>query len=215
MSKQIDFISTEVLNENFNSFYGIESNDGISKPSRELITFASQMDMSDLTGFVEHFAKFETSDIIDYLVFNHHYYLTKKLPELQQSIMHIFANEEVSDLLRTLALFFGKYQKDLISHIKMEENVFFPMVKSLLRDSKESLSKTEKWTAFVEFIGNHDPIEDELQKVNLIIKEAVKDMKVPFDYSVFMNQIDLFEFDLKRHAIIEDEVLLPRVESMI
>lgn len=213
MTERFDITTFEAVNQNFNSFYSSDLE--LQKPSKELTIIASQIDMLDVAGVQEKFAQFATEDIIDYLIFNHHYYMTKKLPELQQSIVHVFGQEDVSNLLRTLALFFGKYQKDLISHIKMEENVFFPMVKSLLTNSKEQLSKTEKWTAFVEFIGNHDPIEDELQKVNLIIKEAVKDLKVPFSYSVFMNQIDLFELDLKRHGIIEDEVLLPRVEALM
>lgn len=213
MTERLDITTYEAVNQNFNSFYNSDLE--LNKPSRELTEIASQLDMNDLSGTVEKFEKFTTEDIIDYLVFNHHYYMTKKLPELQQSIEHVFGQEDVSNLLRTLALFFGKYQKSLISHIKMEENVFFPMVKSLLNTSKEQLSKTKKWTSFVEFMGNHDPIEDELKKVNLIIKEAVQGLKVPFAYSVFMNQIDLFEFDLRRHAIIEDEVLLPRVEALL
>ncbi|AWV97514.1 hemerythrin [Arcticibacterium luteifluviistationis] len=213
MIKRLDISTYEAINENFNNFYN--SNLELDKPSRKLTEVASQLDMNDLSGTVEKFKGFSTEEIIDYLVFNHHYYLTKKLPELQQSILHVFGHEDVSNLLKTLAMFFGKYQKSLISHIKMEENVFFPMAKDLASSSKEQMSKTKKWTSFIEFLGNHDPIEDELKKVNLIIKEAVKDIKVPFAYSVFMNQIDLFELDLKRHAIIEDEVLLPRVEAML
>ncbi|WP_341225428.1 hemerythrin domain-containing protein [uncultured Arcticibacterium sp.] len=213
MTERLDISTYDAINENFSNFYN--SNLELSKPSRELTEVASQLDMNDFSAAVEKFKQFKTEDIIDYLVFNHHYYMTKKLPELQQSILHVFGHEDVSNLLKTLALFFGKYQKSLINHIKMEENVFFPMVKNLLSTSKEQMSKTEKWTAFVEFMGNHDPIEDELKKVNLIIKEAVKDTKVPFAYSVFMNQIDLFEFDLRRHALIEDEILLPRVEGML
>lgn len=216
MEKTIDTSATyDAINANYTAFYSSTGNPDLKKPSRELTELASQLNVNNPEVALKQFENFATSDIIDYLEFNHHYYLTKKLPEIQQSIMHVFGSEEVSSLLQTLALFFGKYQKDLIVHIKMEENVFFPMVKNLVSNSKKSLSGTEQWVSFLEFMGNHDPIEEELQKVNLIIKEATKGMDLPFAYNVFMNQIELFEFDLRRHAIIEDEVLLPRVEAMM
>lgn len=169
--------------------------------------------MTDEERAIE-FERFSLSELVDYLQANHDYYLNKKLPEIEQSISHVFGgSEEMPQLLKRLALFFDYYKNELIKHIKMEEEVFFPMVKQLEKGLK--LEESEKWTAFMEFLGNHDSVEDELQKVNLLIKETLKNISVPFAYRVFMNQIDLFEQDLRKHAIIEDEVLLPRVEKLI
>lgn len=160
------------------------------------------------------FEKFSLCDLVDYLKSNHDYYLNKKLPEIEQSISHVFGGkEEMPKLLKRLALFFDYYKNELVKHIKMEEEVFFPMVEQL--ENGNNLQDSEKWTPFMEFLGNHDSVEDELKKVNLLIKETLKNVSVPFAYRVFMNQVDLFEQDLRKHAIIEDEVLLPRVESLI
>lgn len=205
----------EVVSSNFEAFYNTSNDEKLSKPSRALTLIASQISIDDISKAKKQFAEIRTLEIVDYLSFNHHYYLTKKLPEIQQSIMHVFKNEEVSDLLRTLAMFFAQYQKDLIAHIKMEEKVFFPLVRKLFGQNDFKKDKTEEWTAIMEFVGNHDPIEERLQLVGSLIRDAVSDQKIPFAYGVFMNQIELFELDLKRHAIIEDEILLPRVKEIL
>lgn len=193
----------------------------ISRSKTEVVSKAEHL--KELTQAVDtmtseekarEFESFSLCDLVDYLKSNHDYYLNKKLPEIEQSILHVFGGqEEMPKLLKRLALFFDYYKNELVKHIKMEEEVFFPMVKKL--EKGKSQKESEKWTAFMEFLGNHDSVEDELKKVNLLIKETLKNVSVPFAYRVFMNQVDHFEQDLRKHAIIEDEVLLPRVEKLI
>lgn len=161
--------------------------------------------------------KFSITEIIDYLQATHRYYLTKKLPEIEQSLIHIFSKYGQShELLSHLALFFNEYKNHLIEHIKMEEKAFFPYIKKLMRAAEGKLSSEEieelKTIAATEaFNDNHDPVEDELKEVNEIINKYSKNENPPLPYRIFLNQVQIFELELRKHAIIEDHVLLPLV----
>jgi regulator of cell morphogenesis and NO signaling len=38
--------------------------------------------------------------------------------------------------------------------------------------------------------------------------------ETPLPYRVFLNQVELFEMELRKHAIIEDHVLVPMAREM-
>jgi regulator of cell morphogenesis and NO signaling len=64
------------------------------------------------------------------------------------------------------------------------------------------------------FISSHSPIEDELKEVSQIIKQHSENEVIPLPYKIFLNQVELFELELRKHAIIEDHVLVPMVVEL-
>lgn len=165
----------------------------------------------------EKMQKFSIDDILNYLQITHKYYLSKKLPEIEQSLLHIFSKYGQShQLLASLAIFFNNYKNKLIDHIRMEEKQLFPYIKRMIVASKvkaicaESLEIDPEFS-IEKFIASHSPIEDELQEVSKIIKQYSGDKSLPLPYKVFLNQVELFELELRKHAIIEDHVLVPMV----
>ncbi len=159
--------------------------------------------------------KFSISEILGYLQASHKYYLTKKLPEIEQSLLHIFSKYgQTHQLLAALAMFFNSYKTKLVAHIKTEEKEFFPYIKKLMKAEKGELDSNAKAGLFSEssvedFNDTHDPIEDELKEVSKIIQEFSGKDEMPLPYRIFLNQVELFELELRKHAIIEDHVLVP------
>lgn len=165
----------------------------------------------------EKMQEFSIDDILNYLQITHKYYLSKKLPEIEQSLLHIFSKYGQShQLLASLAIFFNNYKNKLIDHIHMEEKQLFPYIRKMTVASKikaicaESLEIDPEFS-IEKFIASHSPIEDELQEVSRIIKQYSDDKSLPLPYKVFLNQVELFELELRKHAIIEDHVLVPMV----
>lgn len=165
----------------------------------------------------EKMQKFSVEDILDYLQATHQYYLSKKLPEIEQSLLHIFSKYGQShQLLASLAIFFNNYKNKLIDHIRMEEKQLFPYIRRMIVASKikpvcaESLEIDLEFS-IEKFISSHSPIEDELKEVSQIIKQYSENKTTPLPYKVFLNQVELFELELRKHAIIEDHVLVPMV----
>jgi regulator of cell morphogenesis and NO signaling len=183
----------------------------------ELIELILDLYYDDVDFPFEKMQKFSVDEILDYLQTTHQYYLSKKLPEIEQSLLHIFSKYGQShQLLASLAIFFNIYKNKLIDHIRMEEKQLFPYIRRMIVASKVNPVCAESIEIDLEFsiekfISNHSPIEDELKEVSEIIKFYSDNKTTPLPYKVFLTQVELFELELRKHAIIEDHVLVPMV----
>ena len=215
-----DFIDTEktylLVVERFNSD-SLPQNNVVNKAidmNPELIELILDLYNNEEDFPFEKMKKFSIEEILTYLQATHHYYLSKKLPEIEQSLVHIFSKYGQShQLLATLAYFFNDYKTHLVEHIRMEEKELFPYIQKLIAASKQpadALKPTEKPNFSIQqFIDSHSPIEDELQEVSQLIRRYSGDESIPLPYKIFLNQVELFELELRKHAIIEDYVLVP------
>ncbi|MCP9756099.1 hemerythrin [Lacihabitans sp. CCS-44] len=164
--------------------------------------------------------KFSIEQVLSYLQASHKFYLSKKLPEIEQTMMHIFNKYgHTHQILASLTSFFNDYKNRLIEHIRMEEKTFFPYIKSLIMASKGEMSSKEvdellNNCSIASFDDNHDPIEDDLKSVSSIIHSYSANVETPLPYRVFLNQVELFEMELRKHAIIEDHVLVPMAREI-
>ncbi|MDZ7935262.1 MAG: hypothetical protein U5M51_09915 [Emticicia sp.] len=118
--------------------------------------------------------------------------------------------------MASLAIFFNNYKNKLVDHIRMEEKQLFPYIRRMIVASKvrpvcaESLEIDLEFS-IEKFISSHSPIEDELKELIGIIKKFSDNETTPLPYKIFLNQVELFELELRKHAIIEDHVLVPMV----
>lgn len=154
--------------------------------------------------------------VMHYLQASHKLYVSKTLPEIEQSMAHIQRRYDEA-LLNALVLFFNSYKNDFLEHIRMEERDLFPYLKKLDQANKGLLTPEEVRTLLAHSpLKNleHDAIEDELQKVSEIIHLYGEEGDIPLPFKVFLNQVEIFEMDLRKHALIEDHVLLPMAQRI-
>lgn len=181
----------------------------------ELIELILDLYNNDEDFPFEKMQKFSITEILNYLQATHRYYLTKKLPEIEQSLVHIFSKYGQShQLLASLAYFFNDYKTKLIEHIRMEEKELFPYISTLIQISQKAQEDTtvaplKAAFSLSKFMEAHSPIEDELQEVSELIRKYSGNQSMPLPYKIFLNQVELFEMELRKHAIIEDHVLVP------
>lgn len=170
---------------------------------------------SESDFFYQKLRKFSLEEIVSYIHASHRYYLTKKVPEIEQSLLHIFRKYgSTHQLLASLALFFNQYKNKLVHHFKMEEQHVLPYVSKLIDAKNGKISSEELETILAnnsieKFQEHHDEVEEELKEVSRIIHDFVGNENPPLPYRIFLNQVELFEMELKNHAIIEDHVLVP------
>ncbi len=161
-------------------------------------------------------AAFSMPQVMHYLQASHKLYISKTLPEIEQSMAHIQRRYDDA-LLNALVLFFNAYKVDFLEHIRMEERILFPYLKKLDQAAK-GLMGQEEVKQLLEHSPltnlDHDAIEDELQKVSEIIHLYGEEGDIPLPFKVFLNQVEIFEMDLRKHALIEDHVLLPMAVRM-
>jgi len=158
--------------------------------------------------------------VMYYLQASHKLYISKTLPEIEQSMAHIQRRYyDTPQILDALVLFFNQYKTSFLEHIRMEERDFFPYLKKLHHAYTGDLNGEEVQellnnTSLDQFMDDHDAVEDELKHVSTIIHSYSEAEMIPLPFKVFLNQVELFEMDLRKHAIIEDHVLVPMAQKI-
>lgn len=154
--------------------------------------------------------------IIDYLKKTHKYYLNKRLLEIEQSITLSYSNEAVREFLQK---FFLQMKSDLVEHIRHEEGTLFPYINNLYNSfSKgENVELSEKLKNFsiASFEASHsDDVENNILEVKKFIVQSSPSVVDLSPYRVLLNQLDSFENELRIHALVEDEILIPKAKVL-
>jgi regulator of cell morphogenesis and NO signaling len=166
------------------------------------------------------FEKYSLEIIIDYIQRTHNYYLSKKLPEIEQSInilLKDYSNHH--PLLTILNSFFIDYAAHLTAHIRAEEKQLLPYIKNLLKientetDLQQYFNTTGNYS-LQSFIESHQDTEKNLSEVRNAILEYQPPITNQTPYRILLTQLQAFEKDLYVHAVIEDKVLIPRVMQL-
>ncbi len=166
------------------------------------------------------FDKFNLEIIIDYVRKTHQYYLSKKLPEIGQSIELLLQDYHATHpLLALLKDFFTGYEKDFTTHIMVEEKKLLPYINQLIRAKEDKLKLHElfavtKKYSIEKFMQMHSDTEEDLQHVrnSIMMYEPPKTNRSL--YNILLMQLQVFEKDLNVHAFIEDKVLMPKAEAL-
>lgn len=162
------------------------------------------------------FEKFTLEVIVDYLRKTHTYYQTKKLLEIEQSI-HLLVNAypRAHPMLLLLHTFYTDYKNHLNRHIEMEERELMPYIINLEQAAETKNKKLAPPTLTVEqFINQHHDTEKDLEEVRTAILNYSPPEGNQTLYRILLSQLQIFEKDMAIHALIEDEVLLPRALAL-
>lgn len=165
----------------------------------------------------EQLRVFSATDLLAYLRLSHRYFLERKLPEIEQTIYNLFRDYADSDeLLLAMCRFFVNYQRKLVRHIQAEERELFPYIEALLAVFENGSQRSECVNNYsaAHFLTQHTDVEEDLRNVSGIIESCLHQRQMPLPFRVFVHQIQRFEIELCKHAIVEDEFLLPYVLEM-
>lgn len=181
----------------------------------DLINCYDDLDFLKKTSFEEY----SILDLIDYLEKSHQYYLLKRIPEIEQSLEKLTQQESFT-FNYVLLTFFKEYKKDIISHFKTEDEILFPFCKVLhnylQKNSQEDLifileNQKKAFSIMRDHQQNKDGIDD-LQ--NVLLKYSPNNKKLSY-FEIFLNQMSVFQHDLKIHAEIEENILVKKTTKLL
>ena len=172
-------------------------------------------------GFLKKakFGNYKIPELVDYLERSHKYYLEKRIPELEQSLLKLTQQESFS-FNYVLINFFKEYKKDIVSHFKTEDEILFPFCKVLYNymrfNTQEDLifvleNQKKAFALMKHHKDNKDEIDD-LQRV--LLKYSPNGKKLSY-FEIFLNQMSIFQQDLKIHAEIEENVLMKKTIAIL
>lgn len=183
--------------------------------NKELLLSKLELLESTSVSKSQNYIEWSPEFLCDYIVNTHHKYVLKSLPDLVQYTeklagVHGSNHPELIDV----AELFRQINKELLQHLKNEEDVFFPSIKNFLRTgSKESKEIMKSEMARLK--EEHEFAGGAMDKINVITNKY----SVPADgcntYKVGFKLLEEFEDDLHVHVHLENNVLFPKVNGLI
>lgn len=150
----------------------------------------------------------ETETVLSFLKSSHSFYLKEKFPELTDHLEKLTQTEQKQDYI-LLKKFYQEYFQEVKEHLKYEDEIVFPYITNLLANTKQTTPFSVH-----EYRNHHTDIETKLTDLkNLFLKHLNIKNSLPLQRK-FLNILFELEFDLKIHAIIEDEILVPIIEKI-
>lgn len=154
--------------------------------------------------------EWELGFLCDYIVNTHHKFVLKTLPQLlaytdKISSVHGDRHPELNEV----ANLFSQINKELLQHLKKEEEVLFPAIKRVISNNDLEnkmliVSEINRMSSEHEFAGGT------MDKIN----EITNGYKLPEDscntYLVTFKLLQQFEDDLHIHVHLENNILYPK-----
>ena len=156
---------------------------------------------------VDTLQKEDLPHILSYLRASHKHYMTNSFPRLHNHI-HIMMEEYEDTNRYILNKFYDDYDSEIKKHFEYEEFSVFPYIESLLNGNNEDIYKISN------FQDNHTNVEEKLNDLkNIIIKYLPGTYTSSIRIKV-LNEIFKIESDLRRHAMVENKILIPLVTKL-
>lgn len=147
--------------------------------------------------------------LCDYLVNTHHQYVLKTLPDLlnyTQKIASVHGTNH-PELIEVASLF-AKINKELLQHLKNEEEVLFPAIKNLLAHNDRK-SKDVIVSEIARMTGEHEFAGGAMDTINTLTHHYMLPQDSCATYQVTFKLMEQFEDDLHIHVHLENNILYP------
>jgi regulator of cell morphogenesis and NO signaling len=167
------------------------------------------------------FEEWDLSFLADYIVHIHHAYLRSTLPTALETIRQ-FADGHKKKFtnLPELVVVFSSLVKELLSHIKYEEEIIFPYIKQIAHAHKANESYASLLVRTlskpVEEVMNHEHkfVEDSLARIRELTEKYQFPAEACTSHKVSFLTLQDLESDILQHLHLENDILFPRAIKM-
>jgi regulator of cell morphogenesis and NO signaling len=157
-----------------------------------------------------NFIEWEPGFLCDYIVNTHHKYVLKAMPELVHytkkiSSVHGDRHPELNEVARL----FSDINRELLQHLKNEEEILFPTLKRVLNSGSAEFKRIMV-TEIARLSDEHEFAGGGMDQ----IKVLTNNYELPADgcntYQVTLKLLEQFEDDLHTHVHLENNILFPK-----
>jgi regulator of cell morphogenesis and NO signaling len=179
----------------------------------ELIRKLEKLESTPNTS-TNNFIEWEPGFLCDYIVNTHHKYVLKSMPEIvayTEKIESVHGEKHTE--LAVVADLFSQINRELLQHMKNEEEVLFPSIKEALNSGSKK-AKAIIISEIARLSGEHEFAGGAMDKINVI----TSNYKVPADgcntYHVTFKLLREFEDDLHTHVHLENNILFQKALAL-
>lgn len=159
--------------------------------------------------------------LTDYIINIHHSYLHRTLPAVWPMLTKFVEEHLKKDpRLYELQSVFRKLQKDVLPHLKEEEEIVFPYIRQLAHAYEDNdpyaslLVKTLRKPIAKMMDTEHEMTTDMLQQFRELTDNYAPPEKACTSHRVILFKLKELDHDLTQHMYLENDVLFPRALSM-
>jgi regulator of cell morphogenesis and NO signaling len=157
-----------------------------------------------------NFKEWELPFLCDYIVQTHHKFVQKNLPEL------VFYTQKIADVhgenhteLIEIASLFMLINEELQQHLRNEEAVLFPAIKSAFASPSGENNETIV-SEITRMQGEHEFAGGAMDKISVMTNHYLIPEDACNTYRVAFKLLEQFEDDLHIHVHLENNILYPK-----
>ena len=172
-------------------------------------------------GNEDNYKDWSPSFLIDYIENKHHNFVrlkTEEIPIYAAKVARVHGerypeNVEIYNHFRSLA-------KDLIEHLKDEEEIVFPLIKRLSEKqlAGEELTMSEKQVLsnlLEKMVDDHDGAGDAMAEIRRLSNYFTPPEGACKTYQVLYRNLEGFEADLHKHVHLENNILFKKASELL
>ncbi len=202
-----DYCCNEVSSVNFYNTGKNVNSDEIIKRSHTI--YKGKINEEDIKNI-------ELDQLIDYILFNHHNYIIKKLPLISKYSVIVYKEFKINHKeLFKIKSFWNEINLELSNHLLKEERMLFPYIKNLVIIKNNFLE-----FQYAPFGTITNPINVMEKEHHNVIYAFCKIRELSNNYKIqngicetfvkFYGELKEFEIDLNKHIHIENNILHPK-----
>jgi len=163
-----------------------------------------------------HFNKWDLDFLIDYIITNHHSYVTNEVTTIEHHMQKVLSKHgEKNPELYSVNNFFNELKEELLIHMQKEEKMLFPYIKKMVLVQKNELEFPHP--PFGSVSSPVAVMEAEHENAGKLIHELRKtanNFTPPDDacttFRILYSELAEFESDLHIHIHLENNILFPK-----
>lgn len=167
------------------------------------------------------FENWSVDFLVDYIINIHHYYLEKKLPDLEIALTDfVLDHSKKYPYLNTLLSHFGKFHSECLLHLKYEEEVIFPYIRQIAHAFTKKESFAHQLVRILRKpVGKMIDQDLELFVNNFpVFRELTNNYTPPVNactnHHVILAKLKELDYDMAQHIYLENDILFPKIINM-
>ncbi|NJN26819.1 MAG: DUF2249 domain-containing protein [Cyclobacteriaceae bacterium] len=153
----------------------------------------------------------------DYIVNNHHSYVKKSIPEIENLIDHlVVAHAATHPQLPMIKEQFASFKAELLDHLTDEENIVFPSYKKLEQQSLQNQMMVDGFDDAISWMKeDHILTGSSLKSMRNFCNNYVAPADSSPGFKILFEELKKFEVDMHFHIHLENNVLFAKVMDLL
>ncbi|MBN8570738.1 MAG: iron-sulfur cluster repair di-iron protein [Ignavibacteria bacterium] len=168
----------------------------------------------------QHFNNWEVSFLIDYIINNHHNYVTRSVSTIEHHLEKVITAHGVKHpQLIKIKTSFDAVKEELIAHMQKEEKMLFPYIinmKTAIQHSmKMNCASFGSVNNPIKVMENeHEEAGKRMAEISLLSNRYTPPENACNTFKVLYSELKEFEQDLHQHVHLENNILFPKAVEM-